>query len=225
LPGSSIDIHDLLKHSDFFSGISDRSIRSLAAICIPKRVGKRSIVFSEGQEGGSMYILARGGIQLYKSTADGREIVIKTVRCGEMFGEVVLFERSEYPVSAVALQDSLLLRLTRQQIDCLLVAEGFRREFVGMLMRKQRYLADRILYLTGHDVEERFFLFLEQQFGRAEMYRITMSKKDMAAAIGTIPETFSRLLLRLGREGKIDWQGRTLNLARGFWKRFDSCSR
>ena len=217
---NEFNAHSLLKNSDFFSGISDRSIRSLAAICIPKRVGKRQLIFLGGEEGQSMYILAEGGVQLYKTAEDGREIVIKTIRAGEIFGEVVLFEQAEYPVSAVALERSLLLRLPRQQIDCLLVSDGFRRDFIGMLMRKQRYLADRILYLTGHDVEERFFFFLEEQFGRLEEYRISLSKKDIAAAIGTIPETLSRLLLRLKEEKKIHWQGETLRLAEGFWEWF-----
>jgi CRP-like cAMP-binding protein len=218
------DATKILEDSDFFNGISDRSIRSLATICIPKRVDKRQLIFLEGEEGHSMYILAEGGVQLYKTASEGREIVIKTIRKGEIFGEVVLFEQNEYPVSAVALEKSLLLRLPRQQIDCLLVSDSFRRDFIGMLMRKQRYLANRILYLTGHDVEDRFFFFLQEQFGRREEYRISLSKKDIAAAIGTIPETFSRLLLRLREEKKIRWEGQNLRLAEGFWERFEGRS-
>jgi len=216
------DTHKLLKESDFFSGITERSIRSLATICIPKRVNKRELIFLEGEEGNSIYILAEGGVQLYKTAADGREIVINTIRAGEIFAEVVLFEQNEYPVSAVALENSLLFRLSRQQIDCLLVVDSFRRDFIGMLMRKQRYLTDRILYLTGHDVEERFFFFLQQQFGCQREYRITLSKKDIAAAIGTIPETFSRLLLRLKEEETIRWEGDKLRLVEGFWERFNA---
>jgi CRP-like cAMP-binding protein len=218
------DATKILKDSDFFNGISDRSIRSLATICIPKRVDKRQLIFLEGEEGHSMYILAEGGVQLYKTASEGREVVIKTIRKGEIFAEVVLFEQNEYPVSAVALEKSLLLRLPRQQIDCLLVSDSFRRDFIGMLMRKQRYLADRILYLTGHDVEDRFFFFLQEQFGRREEYRISLSKKDIAAAIGTIPETFSRLLLRLREEKKIRWEGQNLRLAESFWERFEGRS-
>jgi len=218
----TFDAHKLLKNADFFSGISDRSIRFLAAISIPKRVEKRKLIFMEGDEGHSLYILAKGGVQLYKTTADGREIVIKTIKSGEIFGEVVLFEENEYPVSAVSLEKSLLLRLPKQQIDCLLISDSFRRDFIGMLMRKQRYLADRILFLTGHDVEERFFYFLEEQYGRKGEYRIPMSKKDIAAAIGTIPETFSRLLLRLKQEQKLRWEGENLYLAEDFWKGFEA---
>ncbi len=214
----SFDTRKLLKNTDFFQGISEKSLRVLAAICIPKKVQKRELIFLEGQEGRSMFILAQGAVQLYKTAIDGREIVIKTVKAGEIFGEVVLFEETEYPVSAVALQNCLLLGLPKLQIDCLLVSDSFRRDFIAMLMRKQRYLTDRILHLTSRDVEQRFFYFLREQYGEKEEYRITLSKRDIAAAIGTIPETFSRLLLRLKQEQTIQWEGEILRLVKGFWK-------
>jgi CRP-like cAMP-binding protein len=218
--GSAVmDIRGLLRQTEFFKDISEKSVTSLAGICIPKTVEKRAFVFLEGQEGHSMYILAEGAVQLFKSTPEGREVVIKTMKPGEIFGEVILFEQAAYPVSAVALRRSVLLRVPKVQIDCLLAADSFRRDFIGMLMRKQRYLTERILFLTSHDVEERFFLFLEEQYGRREEYTITLSKRDFAAAIGTIPETFSRLLLRLREQGILRWEGRTLTLPRGFWER------
>ncbi len=217
-----VDIRKLLENSGFLRGISEKSIRSLAEICIPKTVDKRKILFLEGEEGHSLYILAEGAVQLYKTAADGREIVIKTVRPGEIFGEVVLFEKNRYPVSAVTLEKGLLLRLPKLQFDCLLVSDSFRRDFIGVLMSKQRYLTERILYLASHDVEERFFYFLEEQYGRREEYRVSLSKKDIASAIGTIPETFSRLLLRLKQEGTISWEGERLSLSEGFWSRWDA---
>jgi CRP/FNR family transcriptional regulator len=145
-------------------------------------------------------------------------VVIRALKPGEIFGEVVLFEQYQYPVGAMALEPGLVLRLTRLQVDCLMLNEGFRRDFIAMLMRKQRYLAERILYLSTRDVEERFFDFLEEQYGRHERYRMALSKKDVAAAIGTIPETFSRLLLRLKEEGLGSWEGNRLVLAPGFWR-------
>jgi CRP/FNR family transcriptional regulator len=214
-----VDTLELLQASEFFRGISPNSLRALAAACIPKRLAKRQVLFLEGQEGNSMYILAEGSVQLFKTSPDGREVVIRTLKPGEIFGEVVLFEQNLYPVGAMALQPGLALRLTRLQVDCLLASDEFRRDFIAMLMRKQRYLAGRILYLSTRDVEERFFDFLEEQFGRQERYRIALSKKDVAAAIGTIPETFSRLLLRLKRQGTAGWEGETLELKAGFWQR------
>lgn len=214
-----LDITNLLQQVAFFEGISQRSLVQLSHICIPKRVPKRATLFSEGDQGYCMYVLAEGSVQLFKSTLDGREIVIKTVKPGEIFGEVILFEQSCYPVSALALSSSLVLMFARRQIDCLLATEAFRRDFIAMLMRKQRYLAERILALSAHDVEDRFFAFLKEHFGEEEKYFIKMSKKDFASAIGTTPETFSRLLLRLKERGLVRWERNTLKLPAGFWER------
>ena len=87
-----------------------------------------------------------------------------------------------------------------------------------IFLRAIKPATERILSLTSRDVEERFFAFLEEQYGRRERYTIPMSKKDVAAAIGTIPETFSRLLQRLKAEG-LHWDGEELILTKGFWAR------
>ena len=214
----SADIISFLSKTDFFKDIVGDSLTALAEIAMPKTAEKRELLFLEGDEGRSLYILVEGTIQIFKAAADGREVVIKTVLPGEVFGEVVLFEEKRYPVSARALSKSRLLTLPRVQIECLLAEDAFRRDFIGMLMRKQRYLAGRILYLTAHDVEDRFFEFLREQYGEKQTYSISLSKKDLAAAIGTIPETFSRLIMRLKREGIIRWEGKILTLGERFWE-------
>jgi CRP/FNR family transcriptional regulator len=212
-----MDTTRLLILSQFFQELSPGSVKKLAEICVPREVGKKESLFHEGQPGHTMYLLVRGDIQLYKSSAEGKEIVVKSVKPGEVFGEVILFEENEYPVSARALASSTVILLPKQQMLCLLTEEGFRNDFIRMLMKKQRYLTQRILYLTAYDLEERFFRYLSDQYGRKYEYHLNLSKRDMASNIGTIPETFSRLLSRLEREGKIVWNNKVLTLKKGLW--------
>ena len=86
-----------------------------------------------------------------------------------------------------------------------------------MLQAKQRYLADQIFRLSALDVEQRFFHFLSDQYGEREEYIIDVTKRDAAAAIDALPETLSRLLLKLRDEGTVQWDGERLTLRRGFW--------
>lgn len=197
----------VLKNIHLFEEISDESRRALADICIPKMLQKKEVLFLEGDKGYSVYILVKGNVQLFKSTSEGKEIVIKIVKPGELFAEVILFEESRYPVSAVALKESLVYLVPKHQFSCLLVDETFRNDFMSGLMKKMRYLTKQIEYLTHHDVEERLFTFLEEHYGRKGNIKVTLSKKDVAAAIGTTPETLSRLLLRLKNEGTLTWEG------------------
>ena len=129
-----MDVYRLLQDVDFFEGIALNNVKAQAEICIPKAMEKRRILFLEGQEGHSMYILSEGSIQLHKTALDGREIVIKSVRPGEIFGEVILFEQNTYPVSAVALKKSLVLMLPRLQIECLLANGSFQKDFIACFL-------------------------------------------------------------------------------------------
>ena len=212
-----MDKEAVLSQISLFENISTENRASLADICIPKNVRKKETLFWEGDKGVSVYILVKGTIQLYKSTPEGKEVVIKIIKPGEMFAEVILFERSSYPVSAVALQDSLVFLISRHQFACLLENEAFRNDFISNLMSKMRYLADQIRYLTHHDVEERLFMFLKEQHGEKTRIRVAISKKDVAAAIGATPETLSRLLQRLKREKKLIWEGSEISIPAEVW--------
>ncbi|NQT94093.1 MAG: Crp/Fnr family transcriptional regulator [Lentisphaerae bacterium] len=208
----------LLAESSYFRGLSASSRDSLAAACTRQVIEHRDSVFFEGERGRAVFLLASGSVQLVKTTEDGREVVIKTVQPGELFAEVVLFERDAYPVSAVAVKRSSVYCLPRDRFRKLLDSPPFRDDFVTVLMSRLRYLSDRILQLTAHDVEERFFHFLEEQYGRHESYTPPLSKKDLAAAIGTTPETLTRLILRLKKEKKIRWEDKTLHVSPASWK-------
>ena len=164
-----------------------------------------------------MYLLIEGRIQLYKNSPDGKEVVIKVVQPGEVFAEVVLFEERTYPVSAAALNTSRVMMLLRHQIMALLAEQAFRDDFIGFLMKKQRYLTERIYYLTTHDVEDRFFRFLVEQYGQRAEYTVGLSKRDIAAAIGATPESLSRLIQRLKKEQGITWTGNVVCLPEAFW--------
>jgi CRP/FNR family transcriptional regulator len=205
---------EIIRKTDYFKSLSESNIELLVDICVPKSLSKKEILFLEGDKGHALYLCARGTIQLHKTSPDGQEIVIKVVKQSELFAEVILFEKVKYPVSAIALEETLVYLLPRAQFHCLLENEQFRNDFIAILMAKMRYLADQIQYLTVYDVEERLMRFLNQHYGEEKDIRITLSKKDVAAAIGTTPETLSRLILRLKEEGKMRWEGKRIQKKR-----------
>ena len=212
-------LYVLLRNAEFFRGISPASIEALAAIALPKTLEKNELLFTEGRKGHSFFLLASGTIQLSKNSADGKEVVIKIIGPGEIFGEVILFEKEIYPANAKTLERSLVYLIPKRQISCLLEHAGFRNDFIRMLMKKQRYLTDKILTLGGYDVEERLFRFLVERHGRREEYPIALSKKEVASAIGALPETLSRVLRRLGKRKVLAWSRKRIVLEKGFWEK------
>lgn len=206
------DVATSIAACELFSQLPPQHRGTIAGICRIVTVQKNEPLFLEGRPGAAMYILATGAVQLVKTSPDGRDVVIRTVMPGGVFGEVVLFERDTYPVTAIALKKCTLYEIRRSDFRALLAREEFRDGFLIHMARRLRYLADRILQLTASDVEERFLQFLQDQYGEKPEYTIHISKKDLAAAIGTTPETLSRLVTRLRKERKLTWKGRTLRL-------------
>jgi CRP/FNR family transcriptional regulator, cyclic AMP receptor protein len=212
-----IDIEKFLEHSEFFSNLTMENRKALADICISREIKKGTILFREGEAGHSLYFLINGNIELSKSSGQGKNIVIRVMKDGEMFGEVVLFEKSNYPVTATAVRKSLVFLIPRNQFNIVMGNERFRNDFLAGMMKKMRYLAERIKYLSLHDVEDRFRQFLLEQYGKKALIKPSISKKDIAAAIATTPETLSRLLNRLQGEGVLSWKGNQLMIKESFW--------
>jgi len=185
---------------------------------MPLENSKHAVLFREGQPGEAMYLLAKGRVSLHKLSLEGREIVIKVLKPGEVFAEAILFEKKFYPVTAVALTEILVFKLLRRDLLALLRQEDFRNDFIAMLLGKQRYLADKIQQLTSQDVEQRLRAFLIEQYEEQQEIRVEINKKQLAAAIGATPETLSRLLQDLKRRKSLVWKQGVITVAPEFWE-------
>lgn len=211
-------IRDQLEKADFFATLCPYSKDSLATICELHKFKKKNFLFHENDQGKAIFLLVEGIIQLCKYTAAGKETVIKIVQPGEIFGEVILFEQDTYPVTAIALSDALLLEIPKKGIHQLLDKADFRNDFIAALMNKQRYLTRQISYLSSYDLEERLRLFLLEHYGQKSEIDCSLSKKDMAAALGATPESLSRLFARLKQAGNLIWDKNIIRIKSRFWE-------
>ena len=209
---------ETLMKTALFRDLGEESMARLSEGSRRLEIARGEHLFFEGDEGRDLFVLAEGGIRLFKLSADGQETTVKLVNPFEAFAEFALFDGGDYPVSAVAVKYSVVYAFSGSIFQALLEDRAFRREFTSTLIGRLRYLSQRIHYLTAYDVEQRFFRFLYEQYGAVETCTVQMPKKEIAAAIGTIPETLSRLILRLRDRGDIEWKGSLITLRKGLWK-------
>jgi len=212
---------ELLSKTELFHDLPDALRRKVASKGKLRSYQKNATLFNQSDEGSTFYVLSSGFVKLLKFSPDGKEVMVRMVKPNETFAEVILFEDKEYPVTAVTGEDCELFELHKSAFRELLADEQFRSGFFAMLMSRMRYLAERIVYVSAYDVEERFFRFLIERYGKKNEYLITMPKKDIASAMGTIPETFSRLMMRLKQRRIISWEGDILTVQPGYWNTVD----
>jgi uncharacterized membrane protein len=109
---------DLLAQIPLFQGLTDEDREALAARLAEKFFKSGDIVFSQGDQGSSMYIVQSGSVQIYLPSAgkDAPPVVLKDLRTGEYFGELAIFDDKPRSASVRALTDTVLLELTRDEL-------------------------------------------------------------------------------------------------------------
>jgi CRP-like cAMP-binding protein len=195
-----------------FSGLSSPNQIRLAEGSKVIFYKSEEIVFSQGESGTHCYALLHGKIKVLQLGQDGKEILLRILNAGDIFGEVIMFDKRSYPASAVSVYESTVLAVPRELLSSLLSDENFRSDFIIAILGKLRALSSQVYSLMAYDLEDRFFTYIISNWGNQENYIVPFSKKDFASAIGTIPETFSRLIARLREQGYISWEGKRLSL-------------
>jgi uncharacterized membrane protein len=109
---------DLLAEIPLFEGLSDEDRDSLGKRLVERKYTAGAPVFSKGDKGSSMYIVLSGAVQIFlPGEKDEERVTLKDVRTGEYFGELSLFDDKPRSASVVALVDTTLLELTREELS------------------------------------------------------------------------------------------------------------
>lgn len=200
------------RSQSWLQGLPHEAARAVEQISVSRLVPEGQTLFDEGEEGTRVYLLRSGVVELSRRVSSGERAVIGMIHAGQMFGEVVLFEAPRYPVRATTLQESVVSYFSRDRFLGLLDDPLFRNPFISVLMRKQRYLTERVRLLSCCSVEERLMLFLNAQFPGRTAIDSPPTKREVAAAIGVTPETLSRVLKRMREAGTLFWEGKEIRV-------------
>jgi len=79
----------------------------------------KDILFEEGDQSKSMYLIRNGAIRIFKRKGDGK-IEIETLRGGSIVGELSFFDGQPRSASAEALVTTELVEITRSALDAAL---------------------------------------------------------------------------------------------------------
>lgn len=112
-----MDATPLLRSIELFEGLTDEDLAELGANLQRRQFAAGSIVFSQGDNGDSMYIVESGDINIHLPGDASRRISLKDIARGEYFGELALFDEKPRSASALATTDTVLLELQRRTLE------------------------------------------------------------------------------------------------------------
>jgi len=202
---------DLIPTIPLFDGLPANEQQQLAGISVEKKFKRGQTVFSEGDPGNGFYVVASGRVKIFKLSADGKEQILHLFGPGEPFGEVPVFEGRRFPAHAIALEESSFLFFPRTAfIELIGNNPSLALNMLAVLSRRLRRFAALVDDLSLKEVPARLaahLLYLSQEQDNADSVQLDIPKGQLAALLGTIPETLSRILTKMTKQGFIESDG------------------
>ena len=198
-----------LKRNLLFARLTEAQLKRVATRAQRLRLDEGEALFEQGDPATRFYLLLSGQIKLYRLSSAGNEKVIEVVVAGQTFAEALMFlERPAYPVGAQALQPVELISLDARDFLSML-SESVSTCFVLMadMSRRLRHLIGEIDDLTLHSATCRVAGYLLAQMHDSESFHLKVPKQVLASRLSVKPETFSRIIKQLTRNGVLEVKG------------------
>lgn len=214
----SIAIVNTLRSCQLLTGLPQPDLENIAAVTVVKSLEKDEYLFHEGDPATGFYIVQRGSVNVHRVNAAGKEQIIHIFRTGESFAEVALATEKGYPADARALESTQVLLVQKAGILALLRRQPeLALRMLGSMSSHLRVLVGQLEDLTLKDVETRLANWLikrcpNPQSEQPVRIELTMTKRVLAAELGTVSETFSRTLAKFREQELVSVKGRIVTI-------------
>jgi Flp pilus assembly CpaE family ATPase len=127
---------------------------------VRKRLSRRRIaagkpLYRQGEPAEALYLVESGRFRMHISERPGQERVLQFLGPGEIIGEAAFIAETAYATSAVAIEDSSVLRLARGDFDSLLGTNDALLRYLASIISERQALANARLAAESQPEESR----------------------------------------------------------------------
>lgn len=212
------DVLNKLKNLECFQSVPEKTLMELSSQFEVMYVKQREVIFKEDTPIKDLYIVLYGSFKIQKKVARSTPVILNFLGRGEFLGIAMAgITIPKYPASAIASEDSALLRFDRNF-------------FLNVLMK-----IESVKTTVNHQIGERFLEFQNDRcmekaripqkiadfllrmwrrqrgVGGAQIL-IPITRKDIAQRVGTHTETVIRVLSSWTKNGWIDTRDKHIEL-------------
>src|SRR3990170_6202930 len=105
MPASAEETAALLGRVPVFDELAEDDLRRVAEVAVPRRFGAGEVVFREGDDSSTCYVVREGHARAIREHADGRQITLATFGPGDIFGELAMFDDERRSATVEAIDD------------------------------------------------------------------------------------------------------------------------
>lgn len=196
-----------LRHVPLFSKLRETDLEVLAPLLIEREYPKNRVIRFSHDPSDAFYVVISGQVKVMLIAEDGREVVLSLVRAGDFFGETALLDDEPYAASVIAMDDTRLLMLRRDDFRRTIrelpeMSFGLLRALCGRLLEADQKIGGLMLL----DVTGRVAHLLLELASRdpQEMIRDMPTHEVIAQMVGSSRETVSRTMGAMRQKGYIE---------------------
>lgn len=196
---------------ELFVRLSGAALDEVAARARVQALPRGTMLFAQGTPAERCHALLTGRVRIAQSGEDGRQLIVRFIGQGEMFGTVALFTDRHYPADAIAVINSIEVSWTEEALlDLLHRYPQIGLNLVKIVGARLREAQERLREVATQRVEQRIahaLLRLANCDGSAEGKAATidypLTRQDIAEMCGATLHTASRVLKAWERAGYV----------------------
>lgn len=211
---------DVIGRAKLFATIGPEATAELIGVMTEVDLARGDVVFTEGEAGDRLYIIAEGKVKIGQTSLDGRENLLAVLGPSEVLGELALFDPGPRSATATAVVDTVLYALEHDAFLTWLranppAAAGIIATLAERIRRADEVIAD----LVFSDVPGRIaktLLDMADRFGERihDGIRVShdLTQEELAHLVGASRETVNKALADFTNRGWIRRESRALVL-------------
>ncbi|MEI6126427.1 MAG: Crp/Fnr family transcriptional regulator [Pseudomonadota bacterium] len=206
---------EILKQISLFSGLSEHDLDAITNIALKKSFPKNTVLFSEGDETDSLYIICDGKVKVTISDNEGNEVILSILGVGEYFGEMALLDSEPRSASAVSKEPCEILIISKKDFMNIFSVNPVAANLLKGVIRRLRDANKKIESLALLDVYGRVARVLTQMAKPLDEKLIIQEKlthQEIANMIGSSREMVSIILKELANGGYISVSGKQITI-------------
>ena len=195
----------VLRAIPYLVDIDSALIEAIASKLLRQEYDAGQVVFLEGEQNVSLYIVQQGWLKAVKISPDGREQVLHFIGPGEVFNVIGVFVETVNPAPVIALESSVVWVIQRATILCILDEHPtLSRVIIQRLAERIQQLITMVEDLSLRTIEARLARYLLDQPSDERIQRHRWATQaEIANRLGTVPDVLNRALRNLVRENLI----------------------
>ena len=207
---------DVLERLPLFAGLSRDAVRDLLTDAWVQTFPRNKVLFLQDEPALRFYVIFEGWVKLFRESEDGDESVIAVFTNGESFAEAAIFDSANFPVGAMAVDESRLLVVPADSfIRRIRENSDYALKLMASMSRHLRRLVQQVEQLTVRSTTERLASFLiklcPEESGPV-VVQLPLDKSLIAGRLGMQPETLSRALAKLRALG-VETKGNVVTIS------------